>query len=112
MAQKARASAPDQARLERAAAEAKAAIAEYQTWLDKTLVPNAKGNERLGAALYDEKLRLALNSTLGREEIRHRAEAQITDLRAKMYTVAAGMLKGRPGAPPAPPNRRQSSSRP
>lgn len=93
-----------QARLVTAAANAKAAVADYQSWLDKQLVPNAKGNERLGAALYDEKLRLALNSSLGRQEIRTRAEAEIRDLRTKMYVVAAGMLKGRAGAPAAPAN--------
>jgi uncharacterized protein (DUF885 family) len=96
--------ATDQARLERAAAAAKAAIAEHQEWLDKTLVPNAKGNERLGAALYDEKLRLALSSPLSRHEIRSRAERELQSLRAKMYDVAAGMIKGDAGAPPAPAN--------
>jgi uncharacterized protein (DUF885 family) len=96
--------AAGQARLVRAAATAKAAVSDYQTWLDKTLVPNAKGNERLGAALYDEKLRLALNSPLSRQEIRARAERSIADLRSKMYEVAAGMIKGRAGAPPAPAN--------
>ena len=94
--------AADQARLERAAAAAKAAVADYQSWLEKTLVPNAKGNERIGAALYDQKLRLALNSPLSRQEIRARAEREIVSLRAKMYAVAAGMIKGGPGAPPAP----------
>src|SRR3954454_15882440 len=44
-----------QTRLERAASAAKAAVAKHQQWLDRELVPNAKGNERIGAALYDEK---------------------------------------------------------
>ena len=96
--------AADQARLERAAAAAKAAVAQHQEWLDKTLVPNAKGNERIGAALYDEKLRLALNSPLSRQEIRARAERELQSLRAKMYEVASGMIKGDAGAPPAPAN--------
>jgi uncharacterized protein (DUF885 family) len=104
VAQKSTLPATDQARLDRAAATAKAAVADYQTWLDKELVPGAKGNERLGAALYDEKLRLALNSPLGREDIRSRAERDIARLRAQMYAVAAGMIKGRPGAPAAPAN--------
>lgn len=104
VAQKAALPPADQQRLIRAAADAKAAVAEYQTWLDKELVPNAKGNERIGAALYDEKLRLALNSPLSRQEIRTRAEAEIRDLRAKMYAVAAGMLKGKASAPAAPAN--------
>jgi uncharacterized protein (DUF885 family) len=96
--------AADQARLERAAAAAKAAVAEHQAWIENTLVPNAKGNERLGAALYDEKLRLALNSPLSRQEIRARAERELQSLRAKMYEVAAGMIKDDAGAPPAPAN--------
>ena len=104
VAQKAALPAADQARLDRAAATAKAAVADYQTWLDKELVPGAKGNERLGAALYDEKLRLALNSPLGREDIRTRAERDIARLRSQMYAVAAGMIKDRAGAPAAPAN--------
>ena len=96
--------AADQARLERAAAAAKAAVEQHQEWLDKTLVPKAKGNERIGAALYDEKLRLALNSPLSRQEIRTRAERELQSLRAKMYEVASGMIKGDAGAPPAPAN--------
>ena len=94
----------DRARLEQAAARARAAVADYQKWIDTELVPNAKGNERIGAALFDEKLRLALNSPLSRQEIRQRAERSIADLRAKMYAVAAEMLRGRVGAPPAPAN--------
>jgi uncharacterized protein (DUF885 family) len=94
----------EQARLEKAATAARAAVAEHQQWLDKTLVPNAKGNERIGAALYDEKLRLALSSTLSRQEIHARAEAELKSLRSKMYAVAAGMIKGDAGAPPAPAN--------
>ena len=93
---------PERAKFEKAAAGAKAAVADYQAWLDKTLVPNARGNERLGAALYDEKLRLALNSPLTRQEIRARAVTALNDYRAKMYAVAAGMIRGRPGAPPTP----------
>ena len=104
VAQKSALPAADQTRLVKAAATAKAAVADYQEWLDEQLVPNAKGNERLGAALYDEKLRLALNSSLSRQEIRTRAEAEIRDLRSKMYVVAAGMLKGHAGAPSAPAN--------
>ena len=104
LAQKAALTGADRERLERAAAAAKTAVADYQNWLDKTLIPNAKGNERLGATLYDEKLRLALNSQLSRRDIRARAEQNIQSLRAKMYTVAAAMIKGLHGAPPAPPN--------
>ena len=104
LAQKTILPGPDQARLEQAAAKAKAGVAAHQAWLDKTLVPNAKGNERIGASLYDEKLRLALNSPLSRQDIRARAEREVADLRSKMYDVAGGMLKGKAGAPAAPAN--------
>ena len=97
-------SGAERARFDRAVAGAKAAVGDYQTWLDKTLVPHARGNERLGAALYDEKLRLALNSPLSRQQIRARAVANIGEFRTKMYGVAAGMIRGKPGAPAAPAN--------
>jgi uncharacterized protein (DUF885 family) len=94
--------AAEQARLVRAADRAKVAVADYQQWLDKELVPNAGGEARIGAANYDEKLRLALNSTLTRQEIRPRAVAEIERMRSQMYQVAAQLLRGRPGAPPTP----------
>jgi uncharacterized protein (DUF885 family) len=92
----------EQARLVRAADAAKAAVADYQQWLDKELVPNARGEARIGAANYDEKLRLALNSTLTRQEIRPRAVAEIARMRSQMYQVASQLLRGRAGAPPTP----------
>ena len=46
---------------------------EQQTWLDKTLVPNAKGDFRIGAEKYDQKLKFALSSSLSRQEIGERA---------------------------------------
>lgn len=104
LAQKAALPPGEQALLEEAAAAAKAAVATHQKWLDTVLVPNAAGNERIGASLYDAKLRLALNSTLSRQEIRQRAELMITDLREKMYEVSGQLLRGRRGAPPVPPS--------
>ena len=78
------------------------AVAEQQTWIDKTLVPNAKGDFRIGRKLFDEQLQFALDSTLSREEIRKRAEAEIVSTRAKMYDIARGVLAGKAGAPPTP----------
>ncbi|RXD54474.1 DUF885 family protein, partial [Xanthomonas perforans] len=40
------------------------AVAEQQTWLDTVLVPNAKGDFRIGAEKYDQKLKFALLSSL------------------------------------------------
>jgi uncharacterized protein (DUF885 family) len=95
-------SGAERARLEAAAVAAKAASVEHGKWLETTLVPNAHGDFRLGAELYDAKLALALNSPLSRAEIRTRAEAVIAQTRAEMYQIARGVLAGRPGAPVAP----------
>ena len=78
------------------------AVEEHQAWLDKTLVPQAKGDFRIGQALYDQKLAFALDSPMSRAEIRRRAEAELTAVRAQMYDIARGVLAGRDGAPESP----------
>ena len=92
----------DRRRLDAAVAALRKAVAEQQTWLDKTLVPNAKGDFRLGQQLYDEKLRFSLNSSLSRAEIKQRAEAELKRVREEMYGLARTVLKDRPGAPQMP----------
>ena len=89
-------------RLDAAVAGLRTAVAEHQQWLDDTLVPNAAGDFRIGAELYDAKLAFALDSPLTRQEIRTRAEAAIAETRAEMYAIARGVLEGREGAPEAP----------
>ena len=92
----------ERARLERAIAQARVAVAEHQRWLEGTLVPAAKGEFRIGGELYDQKLAFALMSPLSRGEIRARAEAEVVRVRAEMYAVARTVLAGRDGAPPLP----------
>ena len=92
----------DRTRLDAAVAGLRKAVAEHQEWLDKTLVPNAKGDVRIGQKLYDEKLQFSLNSELTRPEIRKRAEAEIARVRDEMYVVARGVLKDKPDAPELP----------
>lgn len=102
LAQKGALDAAGQARLEAAAARAKAALAEHQAWLDGTLVPQAAGEARLGAERYDRLLALTLGSPLTRPQIKARAEATVAATRARMYAIARTMLAGRPGAQPTP----------
>jgi uncharacterized protein (DUF885 family) len=92
----------DRARLDAAVANLRKAVAEQQAWLDKTLVPNARGDFRIGAKLYDQKLQFALMSSLSRAEIKQRAEAEMTRVRAEMYDIAKQVLEDRAGAPPTP----------
>ena len=92
----------ERARLDKAVARLKTESAAHQAWLDKTLVPGAKGDFRLGAEHYDQKLAFLLASPLTRMEIRKRAEAAIAKTRDEMYAQARTVLAGRPGAPPTP----------
>jgi uncharacterized protein (DUF885 family) len=92
----------DRERADKAIAGLRAAVAEQQTWLDKTLVPNAAGDFRIGAELYDQKLAFALNSPMTRAEIRQRAEAELERVRKEMYAVARTVLADKKDAPPLP----------
>ncbi|MBN4957822.1 DUF885 domain-containing protein [Stenotrophomonas maltophilia] len=92
----------DQQRLQAAIDGLKKAVDEQQTWLDKTLVPNAKGDFRIGAEKYDQKLKFALSSSLSRQEIGERARAELKRVRDDMYGIAQTVLKDKPGAPEMP----------
>jgi len=92
----------DQQRLQAAIDGQKKAVDEQQTWLDKTLVPNAKGDFRIGAEKYDQKLKFALSSSLSRQEIGERARAELKRVREDMYGIAQTVLKDKPGAPEMP----------
>jgi uncharacterized protein (DUF885 family) len=80
----------------------KQAVAEHQAWLDKTLVPNAKGDFRVGAEIYDRKLQFALLSSLSRADIKQRAESELKRVREEMYGIARTVLKDKADAPAMP----------
>jgi len=92
----------DRAQADAAIEGLKKAVAEHQAWLDKTLVPNAKGDFRIGQALYDQKLQFALLSSLSRADIKQRAEGELKRVREEMYGIARTVLKDKPGAPALP----------
>ncbi|MGI9235860.1 MAG: DUF885 domain-containing protein [Woeseiaceae bacterium] len=81
-------SAEQRQRLTDAIETARNAIAEQQTWLEETLLPQATGDFRIGAELYDVKLAFALNSPMSRREITARAEREYQVVRSAMYEVA------------------------
>ncbi|WP_077036433.1 DUF885 domain-containing protein [Pelomonas sp. KK5] len=100
----------ERARLQAAIRSADKAVDEQQRWLDQTLVPNARGDFRLGAALYDQKLRFALMSSLSREEIAARARAELKRVRGEMYAIARQLIKHRdlPEQPVGPEMEQQA----
>ena len=108
-AQAANLPAADQEKLKASVAKARSAINQHQIWLEKKLVPDAKGDFRLGAERYDQKLAFALFSPLSRQEIREQAEAELANTHRAMYEIARQVLKGRAaksrgGAPKMPDN--------
>ena len=70
----------------------KKAVGEQQDWLDKTLVPNAKGDFRIGAKLYDQKLQFALMSSLTRGEIRVSRDASSIESCWISFVTSARLL--------------------
>jgi uncharacterized protein (DUF885 family) len=98
-----------QEKLRASIAKARSALSQHQIWLEKRLTPEANGEFRLGAQLYDQKLALALFSPLSRQQIREQAETELAATHLAMYGIARAVLKdpklrkGR-GAPPTPDN--------
>jgi len=80
-------------RLEAAIEVARDAIAEQQTWLEEELLPRATGDFRIGAELYDTKLAFALNSPMGRKDVKARAEAKYESVRNQMYEISKEVYK-------------------
>ena len=95
-------SGTDRARFDAALAALKAGVAEHQKWLDDVLVPQAKGDFRLGAALYDRKMKFALMSDLTRPALKARALKAKADIRSEMYALARQVLPGQLPAKPTP----------
>ncbi len=58
-----------------AAAGAAAALADYQTFLEKELLPRSDGSFRLGRARFEKKLRFELDDAVSPEEIAQGARA-------------------------------------
>jgi uncharacterized protein (DUF885 family) len=104
----------DKKRLMDAAAKAKAAVAEHQKWIDKELVPKAKGDFRVGKH-YDKKLRFSIDSPIPKEELLAKAKADLDRVTTEMYEIARKELAGVKGAPPTPdaptPEQRQKAVR-
>jgi uncharacterized protein (DUF885 family) len=85
----------DRAEFEAALFGLRAAVAEHQAWLDTTLVPQARGDFRIGARLYDRKMRFALVSDITRPQLKANALAAKAETRAEMYRLARQVLTGR-----------------
>jgi uncharacterized protein (DUF885 family) len=88
-------SLPDAERrkLQNAISVAEKAVAEHQKWLETDLLPNARGNFRIGRDQFDRKLSFTLHSTLTREQIRDLGERRIHELHSQMYEIAKRLYR-------------------
>ena len=84
-------SSGDRSRLAEAMTTARAAVEDHQRWLEEELLPQAAGDFRLGADLYDTKLAFTLQTPLTRRDIRERAESELRRTRAEMLQIAADL---------------------
>jgi uncharacterized protein (DUF885 family) len=82
----------DRDELNASIALARHAVDQHQRWIEQKLVPNAKGEFRVGAKTFDTELAFTLHSQLDRAEIRRRAEAELKRVREEMYGVARQVL--------------------
>jgi uncharacterized protein (DUF885 family) len=69
------------------------ALEEYAAWLEKDLLPRSKGDFRLGADKFRQKLRFALASDLSMEEIMKRAQVDLQQTQAAIYETALPLYK-------------------
>ena len=81
-------SATQRARLEAAITGTRRAVEEHGRWLEETLLPQAKGDFRIGRQWFDEKLSFSLHTPLSRQEVKARAETAFRDVRNEMYQVS------------------------
>jgi uncharacterized protein (DUF885 family) len=82
------AGAAQRSRYDRALAGLQAAVKEHQAWLEGPIAAQAKGDFRLGAELYDQKMRFAMVTDLDRPALEKDALAAFDDVRSEMATIA------------------------
>lgn len=80
--------AEQEAHLRQAASRATAALESHATWLEETLLPEARRDFRLGERLYFRKLALTLREDITPEEILRRAHSELARTQQQMFALA------------------------
>ncbi|HEV3386346.1 MAG TPA: DUF885 domain-containing protein [Gemmata sp.] len=92
--------------------EAVKALKEYQTYLEKDLLPKSSGEWRLGKKKFGEKLARELDAGLTAEEVVKTAEAEADRVEREMYCIAkqqwAKVFPLKPLPPDDPAGRRST----
>jgi uncharacterized protein (DUF885 family) len=79
---------PQLSELKPAAARLVPVLKEYQTFLEKELLPRAMGDWRLGKERFYRKLELELDAGLTAEQVLHDAEVEFDRVEREMYVIA------------------------
>jgi uncharacterized protein (DUF885 family) len=79
---------PSTSDLKPACARVLPALKEYQTFLEKKLLPKATGEWRLGKKKFAKKLSYELNAGLSADEVLKAAEEEFTRVEREMYVIA------------------------
>jgi uncharacterized protein (DUF885 family) len=89
--------------LREAAARAAATLREYQQFLEKDLLPRARGDYCIGKEKFARKLELELDAGLSAGQVLEEAEREFPRVEREMYVIArqlwAGTFPGRPLPP-------------
>jgi uncharacterized protein (DUF885 family) len=104
---------PQLSDLGRAAKPVVETLQEYQTFLEKELLPRAHGDWRLGKARFDQKLELELNAGVSAEQVLKDAEAEALRVEHEMYVLARQLwptLFPRSALPPDDPDGRRTTT--
>jgi uncharacterized protein (DUF885 family) len=80
------------------------ALKDYQTWLEKELLPKSTGEWRLGKEKFAKKLELELDAGLTAEDVLKIAEAEADRVEAEMYYVAKQLWSKLFAGKPLPPD--------
>jgi uncharacterized protein (DUF885 family) len=92
--------------------EAVKALKDYQTWLEKELLPRSGGDWRLGKEKFARKLELELDAGLTADEVLAVAEVEADRVEREMYYVAkqlwSKLFPGKPVPPDDGAGRRQT----
>src|SRR5262249_10817044 len=79
---------PQMSELGRAAKPVVASLKEYQEFLEKELLPRAKGDWRLGKEKFARKLELELDAGLSADQVLREAESEAERVERDMYVIA------------------------
>ena len=83
----------DRLQLDQAIKMARDAVVSHGEWLETELLPQAKGEFRIGKKLFDEKLAFALFTPLSRDEVKRRAESEFRKTREEMYDISVRLYR-------------------